>query len=195
MTKVQKRKWKEKSYAVFTMCSTSSIKLEIRNVAAVQSALQRNVPESVQSLLFCLFKLLFLRRSLCRRRCGCLCSVLTHAAHPNVFENEDFLSVLAIRPAFKRGLGTKITGFRKRSLERRFLKTPDYSESCGRTKTEVFKYGDVIHDTESMPTKACKLIRIAMFPKIRQKCPWVSHFGFLCTRLSGSQHRTAPQQG
>ena len=177
------------------MCSTSSIKLEIRNVAAVQSALQRNVPESVQSLLFCLFKLLFLRRSRCRRRCGCLCSVLSHAAHPNVFENEDFLSVLAIRPAFKRGLGTKITGFRKRSLERRFLKTPDYSESCGRTKTEVFKYGDVIHHTESMPRKACKLIRIAMFPKIRQKCPWVSHFGFLCTRLSGSQHRTAPQQG
>ena len=26
-----------------------------------------------------------------------------------------------------------------------------------------------------------KLIRIAMFPKIRQKCPWVSHFGFLRT--------------
>ena len=42
---------------MFTMCSTSSIKLESRNVAAVQSALQRNVPESVQSLLFCLFKL------------------------------------------------------------------------------------------------------------------------------------------
>ena len=181
---------------MFAMCSKSPIKLEIRNVAAVQSALQRNVPESVQSLLFSLFKLLILRRSLYRRRCGCLCSVPTHAAHPNVFENEDFLSVLAmIRPAFKRGLGTKITGFRKRSLEWRFLKTPAYSESCGRTKTEVFKYGDVIHHTESMPTKACKLIRIAMFPKIRQKCPWVSHFGFLCTRLSGSQHHTAPQQG
>ena len=84
------------------MCSTSSIKLEIRNVAAVQSALQRNVQESVQSLLFCLFKLLFLRRSRCRRRCGCLCSVLTHAAHPDIFENEDFLSVLDICPALKR---------------------------------------------------------------------------------------------
>ena len=79
----------------------------------MQSALQRNVPESVKSLLFCLFKLLFLRRSRCRRRCGCLCSVLTRAAHPNVFENEDFLSVLAIRPAFKRGFGHQNHRFSK----------------------------------------------------------------------------------
>ena len=34
---------------------TSSIKLEIRDVAAVQSTLQRNVPKCMQRLSFCLF--------------------------------------------------------------------------------------------------------------------------------------------
>ena len=29
-----------------------------------------------------------------------------------------------------------------------------------------------------------KLVKIAMLPKIRQKCPQVSHFGFLCNRLN-----------
>ena len=155
------------------MCSTSPIKFEIRNVAAVQSTQQRNVPKSVQSLLFCLFKLLFLRHSRRRRCCGCLRSVLTYAALPDIFENEDFLSVLAIRPAFKRTLGTKFTGFRKGSLEWRFLKTPAYSESCGRTKTEVYKYGDVIHHTDSMPTKACSRISIVIFRAIAIRIRYV----------------------
>ena len=29
-----------------------------------------------------------------------------------------------------------------------------------------------------------KLVKLAMWPKIRQKCPRVSHFGFLCNRLN-----------
>ena len=29
--------------------------------------------------------------------------------------------------------------------------------------------------------RVLKLVRIAMLPKIGQKCPWVSQFGFLCT--------------
>ena len=28
-----------------------------------------------------------------------------------------------------------------------------------------------------------ELVRIAMLPKIGQKCPWMSHFGGLCARL------------
>ena len=28
-----------------------------------------------------------------------------------------------------------------------------------------------------------KLVKLAIWQKIRQKCPWVSHFGFLCSRL------------
>jgi len=134
---------------------TSFIKLEIRNVAAVQSRLQRNVPKSVQILLFCLFKLLFFGRSRCLRRCGCLCTVLTHAAHPDVFENEDFLSVLAIRPALKRPFGHQNDRFSKTISGVEIFKTRRliFSESCGRTKTEVYKYGDVIHHTDSIPQR------------------------------------------
>ena len=36
-----------------------------------------------------------------------------------------------------------------------------------------------------------KLVRIGMLPKIRQRCPWVSHFGFPCTRLVSENHRSS----
>ena len=33
-----------------------------------------------------------------------------------------------------------------------------------------------------------KLVRIGMLAKIGQRCPWVSHFGFLCTRQVSENH-------
>lgn len=37
--------------------------------------------------------------------------------------------------------------------------------------------------TTTFEISVLELVRVAMLPKIGQKCPWMSHFGGLCTRL------------